>query len=579
MMRQRIWQWGFFIVISAFAAVLISPPLRALYAEEGTKSTGSNIIPFPRPGFFEEDPNQPKGLIVNETGAFAGYTLIASTISTETYLIDMEGRVVNAWHSDYPPGQSAYLLENGNLLRTAHFEIGNSEFHGGGAGGRVQEFTWEGELVWDFEYSSDKYLSHHDIEKLPNGNILLIAWELKTQEEAIAAGRDPVQVSKQGLWPDCIVEVKPTGKTMGEVVWEWHVWDHLIQDLDPRRENYGVVEEHPELINLNPPDWKESLTDIQRSKLESLGYISKQQRGPKRGNPDWNHTNSIDYNAQLDQIVLSVLNFNEIWIIDHSTTTEQAAGHTGGKYGKGGDLLYRWGNPKSYGYGGYDDQILFAQHDAHWIEDGLKGAGNILIFNNGRGRIDGDYSSIEEIALPIKKDGTYKQKKSKAFGPTEALWTYIAEEKDDFFSTSVSGAQRLPNGNTLICSGSAGEIFEVTAKGEVVWKYINPVNLKGQMGMVRGRFRPPRSGNRGPNSAGTSHPGFGPPPKEFQERIRKMVPPAGVMGPMGRVPMDKGGVSGRVFRAYRYASDYPGLKNRKLTPGKTIEELHKQDTD
>jgi hypothetical protein len=61
----------------------------------------------------------------------------------------------------------------------------------------------------------------------------------------------------------------------------------------------------------------------------------------------WNHMNSIDYNPTFDQIAMSVRGNSEVWIIDHSTTTAQAKGHTGGKYGKGGDLLYRYGNPET----------------------------------------------------------------------------------------------------------------------------------------------------------------------------------------------------------------------------------------
>ena len=97
---------------------------------------------------------------------------------------------------------------------------------------------------------------------------------------------------------------------------------------------------------------------------------------------DWNHVNSVQYNAELDQIILSSHNQNEIWIIDHSTTVEEASGHTGGVYGKGGDFLYRWGNPSIYGRGTSNDTKLGGQHDAHWIANGLPGAGNILIFNN-----------------------------------------------------------------------------------------------------------------------------------------------------------------------------------------------------
>ncbi len=228
----------------------------------------------------------------DESGAFAGYTLLAPLISTTTYLIDMQGRVVHTWKSEYPPGQSAYLLENGHLLRTASSGRHNGTFHAGGAGGRVQEFAWDGSLVWDFVYVSDEHLLHHDIERLPNGNTLMIAWEAKTREEAIAAGRDPDVQGDGVLWSDYVIEVKPTGPTTGEIVWEWHVWDHLIQDHDPGKANYGVVGEHPERIDVNPIDWADQLSEEEREKLEAIGYLDASTRPrPGRANPDWNHTN------------------------------------------------------------------------------------------------------------------------------------------------------------------------------------------------------------------------------------------------------------------------------------------------
>ena len=91
------------------------------------------------------------GLLLNDSRAFQGYTLIAPMFSKTTYLIDMKGKVVRTWESDYTPGASAYLLENGHLLRTGAHQPTPSGF-GPGAGGRVQEFDWDGQLVWDFKY-------------------------------------------------------------------------------------------------------------------------------------------------------------------------------------------------------------------------------------------------------------------------------------------------------------------------------------------------------------------------------------------------------------------------------------------
>jgi hypothetical protein len=385
------------------------------------------------------------GLISSQAGAFEGYTLFAPLTSTTTYLIDMNGEIVHTWGSQFSPGNSVYLLDNGSLLRTAKPGGRGGDFNAGGAGGMVQRIAWDGAIMWQFDYSDGTKRLHHDIEMLPNGNVLMISWELINEADVIAQGRNPSLLSDGELWPDTVIEVDPS---TDEIVWQWRAWDHLIQDFSVSQPNFGVVADHSELIDLN--------------------FANAQ------GGADWLHINSVDYNAELDQIVLSVHNFSEVWIIDHSTTTAEAASHEGGRYGQGGDLLYRWGNPIAYGVGSANDQQLFVQHDAKWIEDGMPGAGNLLIFNNGtqRGR---SYSTVDEIATPINADGSYSLTTS-AFGPTSPTWTYIAPDRESFYATNISGAQRLPNGNTLICDGPAGHFFEVTADGDVVWEYINPVS-------------------------------------------------------------------------------------------------------
>ena len=186
----------------------------------------------------KEEPK--RGLLVKTDKAFPGYTLISPMRSKESYLLDLDGRVVRTWKSDYTPALSAYLLPDGHLLRPAALEGKDQPFGGPGAGGKVQEFDWEGNLVWDFKYTTDKRLPHHDVCRLPNGDTLLIVWEKKLKDEAIAAGRKPDSLSSGHLLPDCLLEVKPTGKTTGEIVWEWHTWDHLVQEHDPSKANFGT---------------------------------------------------------------------------------------------------------------------------------------------------------------------------------------------------------------------------------------------------------------------------------------------------------------------------------------------------
>jgi hypothetical protein len=441
------------------------------------------------------------GLILNSPGASAGYTLIAPKHYTSTYLINNQGQLVHTWTgSQYEPGQSAYLLENGHLIRAAMTRGPLST--GGGEGGRIEEYDWNSQLVWQLDFSTDKYMQHHDFVPLPNGNILLLAVDKKTYDEAIAAGFDPgkldSEINRLGyMLPDAVYEIKPSRPVGGTIVWEWHVWDHLVQDFSASRNNYGSVGLHPELIDPNGGG----------QKIPSF----------------WNHMNSITYNPTLDQVMLSVRGNSEIWIIDHSTNKSEATSHSGGKYGRGGDLLYRWGNPAQYRAGTPKEAKLFQQHNATWIPQGYPGAGDIMVFNNGLGR---QYSTVDQWTPPVGTDGKYILTPGKAYGPSDFSWTYRASPPSSLYDEAISGAQRLPNGNTLIDSGTHGRFIEVNAAKETVWEYINPVVKSGPLG--RTDAIPADSARQG----------------EFMNAC---------------------------FRVLRYGLDYPAFINRILTPVGTIE--------
>src|SRR5438132_6075055 len=265
------------------------------------------------------------GLSINDPKACQGYTLLATIESSQTYLLDMQGKVVRTWESDCSPALCPLLLENGHLLRPG--SIGNDSRvfgPGPGVGGRVQEFTWEGELVWDFRFFNARQLPHHDLTRLPNGNVMMIVWDRKTAKETLAAGRRPELTGDSHLLSDSLVEIKPTGRTTGEVVWEWRLWDHLVQDFDKIKANYRNVAEHPELVNINYGE--DALAPIAATKdgadkLKSVGYIGANAAAGRsgRGNPDWTHFNAVAYNPDLDQLMISTPHFSEFWIIDHST--------------------------------------------------------------------------------------------------------------------------------------------------------------------------------------------------------------------------------------------------------------------
>jgi hypothetical protein len=413
----------------------------------------------------EKPPLTPEklGVLLHNSRSSPGYNLINPS-GKKTYLFDNDGHVVHTWTSEHSSGAAVYLSETGQLFRPAEAVNRKPGFKGPAASGRIQEFDWDGNLVWDFEYHSAKRMPHHDAIKLPSGNALLICWEMIDEKEALAQGRRPETIKGSHLQPDCLVEIKPTGKKTGQVVWEWRSWDHLIQDRDRTKPNYGKVSEHPERFDVN----------------YIRGDEDKDKKGKQpRNDPDWMHVNAVAYNADLDQIALSSPTFCEIWIIDHGTTTEEARGHTGGRWGKGGDILYRWGNPRTYRTGSKIDRQLFFQHNIQWIPRGLNGAGHLLVFNNGGGRKPVEYSSVDEFVPPTDKDGNYTRDKGRPFGPAVPLWSYSAPDKKDFFSWFISGAQRLPNGNTLINAGATGIVFEVTPGNEIVWKFANPVKSMG----------------------------------------------------------------------------------------------------
>ena len=430
------------------------------------------------------------GLLSHTSASEDGYVLFAPIASHTTYLIDKCGKEVHSWQSSYGAGNSAYLLPDGSLLRANN--SGNAVFTSGSPGGTIERVDWDGTMRWSSNLSSTTECQHHDVCMMPNGNVLAIAWEVKSQADAIAAGRDPGSVGNT-IWTEKIVELEPTGLNTANIVWEWDIWDHLVQDQAPTLSNYGTVSAHPELVNINHPS-----------------------NNP--ANPDWLHLNGIAYNADLDQIVVSSFFMSELWIIDHGTTTTEAAGHDGGKQAKGGDLLYRWGNPAAYARGTAADQKLFALHNPHWIEKGLPDAGKIIIFNNGQNRPLSQYSTVDIIDPPVDTSGAYTLSSSSAFGPLNADWQYKAQTPEDFYSPILSGAERLPNGNTLVCEGSKGTFFELDAANNIVWKYVSPV--------------------------------------------------AAIIG-----PVNQGDIPGQnyVFRAVPYPASYPAFAGRTLAPGPPIE--------
>lgn len=370
----------------------------------------------------------PLGVLQDNPGVTDGYVLIAPQNSKITYLIDNKGNIVKEWKSEYPCFY-AEMLPNGNMARHSRNMAWGPNF--GGAGGLIEEFDWDGNIVFSYTmYIENKEILHHTFEVMPNGNYLLLGWEYKSYEEAVAKGLDTKDEKRalypegvpfggkkklQGIWPDFVREIDHDGKT----VWEWHVWDH--------------VGTGPDQFDINK-------------------YCAPVYGMPFLAGPDWTHFNGISYNPKTDEIAMTSRNLAEVYIIDKKT----------------GKLTYRWGNPANYGagrapggYGDDGDQKLFGPHAPDWTEEGT-----ITILDNGTARPSGTYNKALE--LNPKTD--------------EVVWEWTPEKlgvrfaaATNFYSPFQCGVQKIGNGNYLITSTSFGHVIEVGPDNQIVWEFLSPV--------------------------------------------------------------------------------------------------------
>jgi hypothetical protein len=439
----------------------------------------------------------------------------------------MEGRVVHTW----PIGTNPHLLDNGNIVDAGKDDP--SGFQG------FKEVDWDGKTVWEHTEKRENYAPHHDWVRIFNKKLnapttLYIANKSISHEQAIAAGTNPKNGPYDNGQMDAVVEVD----MQGNVVWEWWFFDHVVQDVDPSKPNHvgagKTVADHPGRINLNMPG-----------------------RPLKR---DWLHCNSMDYNAESGHIVINSVQ-GELYVVDHDGTfvAGDPKASLAKAAGPAGDFLYRFGDPARYAQGdpprvleNWDSATsghkqMGGAHDVHWIRPSLPGAGHIMVFNNGQylfqrtpgssileinpfldasGRDTGKYVNPPDASYrreTYDKD-THNQPRQIS---KQVVWSYRSVNSHGFFSHIGSSGQRLPNGNTFICSDTEGHFFEVTADGQLAWEYINPVTRDGAVKVI------------------------------------------GDVLPMAN----------SAFRAYRYAADYPAFKDRDLTPKGTITERAEKGID
>ena len=362
--------------------------------------------------------HHPVGLIhYSPQQCYRGYNLPTNARgSNDAFLMDMEGRICHRWHSEEGIGY-AHLLPYGNLLiRTAPPSDAGGAENIGGSSAAILELDWDSNVVWEYRNP----LVHHDYERLPNGNTLVLLFENLSSDltsrirGGIAGDSDP-----ESMFGDQIQEIAPDGS----VVYEWKAWEHLDPEGDPIC--------------------------------------------PLENRVEWTHGNSLKTTPEGDLIVSYRL-ISTVGIVDKAS----------------GDFKWKWG----------PGHISHPHHPTYLDNC------NILLFDNGFHRSQGTYSRVIEVNPAT----------------SEIVWEFRGQPSISFYSQATSSAERLPNGNTMICEGTPGRMFEVTANKEIVWEYINPFFTQGA---------PQASGAPG-------------------ESINSL------------------------FRAHRYGPDFPAFKGRDLDPAR-----------
>lgn len=364
---------------------------------------------------------------------FDGFALYNLSNQTTARLINANQQIAYTWTCPTTFSYAMALKPNGNLVRSA-VNSGN-QITSAAVGGRIQELNPQGQVVWDFIYSTADYVQHHDICLMPNGNVLLLAYVKRTLAQLQALG----YTGSSAKYPGRIVEIQPTGST-AQVVWQWEMQDRFIQYVDPSKPNYMPIAENPHRMNIN---------------------VAVSGGGGPGGGIDWFHENGVDYNEELDQIVFSARYLSEIYVIDHSTTTAEAAGHTGGNGGRGGDFLFRWGKPANYGVTG-TQRITAAVHDPKWVKGGAMD-GWISFFNNSGGSGN---SSVVDAINPTMDGYNYPWTPGTVWGPAIQDFRHQCLAN----SSGQSAAELMPNGN-VFCAVSQQYMYEVNSSNSVVWQY------------------------------------------------------------------------------------------------------------
>ena len=372
--------------------------------------------------------------------AWNGYTVLSPLGTQAVLVIDMNGTIVKRWEGyNNSAGGPARVLPGGFVVAAAGARPPHQESL------ELVQRDFAGNIVWRFSRSEQittrdgssisSARQHHDWQRdsfpagyyspdstpvVEGGNTLILTHTDRKQPA----------VADVLLEDDRLIEVSWNG----DIVWEWVASDH-IDEL--------------------------GFSADARKVIKAASALNK-----ARGSFDWLHINSATYvgpNRWFDQ---GDTRFAPNNVIISSREASLLA-----IVGRDGRIVWRLGPDFSESRELRAIRQIIGQHHAHLIPKGLPGAGNLLVFDNGG-------SSGYGFANPIAPDGrgAFARATSRVLeiNPVtlELVWSYANPR---FFSTNISSAQRLQNGNTLVTAGAGGRMFEVTKEGAIVWEYMYPL--------------------------------------------------------------------------------------------------------
>lgn len=361
----------------------------------------------------------PAPVPVSRGGVSREAVLVVPDFGKETVLLDDQGKEILSWKSENTNAGGARLLKDRSLLHVVNRPL-QRPFRKAILGGGLEILDAESRPVWRFLNATSEHASCGDALMLPNGNVLTMIMEWKSKEDVIKAGRDASLVDDNGMLVPGLMEVKPNGPTAGIPVWKWSLWNHLYQQA------------HPALANYSFPKGKEGCMDINQGQQKRRGWIQPLE---------------IDYNEK-DQLILVTFQNRQAWVIDHSTTTAEAATDKGGKSGKGGRLLQK------LAFATAPDQKSVPVMSAWWEADSSIG---VLRPNSTFAQL------LKQENGAVYRVGTHA-------GAGDRQITFPAK---DGKKINVRNARFLTDGSLVMASGFAGQIVRLSKEGEVLWMYEN----------------------------------------------------------------------------------------------------------